>query len=319
MPHTQYVKAAIFSSRMPPATAQANKIGIKKIDRCVVIQGKRTPKQESTHTGGKLVNSSSTEQNPKSDSESVMPSGKPLSMFEMMNATSNSHSNVQNADMSVQSKVLATRKSSKSSRAPRNHTSCLDVPQKANALNAQERIDQRTLSPSTLNDGIACNIKVERGIEETFNCLEKQEPVLQYLDDSASDSSIVSSRIETSNRGPRLKRICSDEDLLAMHSKKRPNDMYPSTNNANNEQQCISYWKCKSLAAGNEYQTFSDEFNQYNDQFNSQSVTMAESPNLNLHEGETDCQQLIDSISLAKNHYEEFTEFQKERTPGKLQ
>lgn len=300
---------------MPPAATHANKIGIKKIDRCVVIQGKKSPKQESTI--GKLINSNNTKQSPKLDSESAKPSGKPLSMFEMMNATSSSHSNVQNVDMSVQSKVLAIRKSSKSSRAPRTHTSCLDVSQKANALNAQKRIDQRnvsTLSPSTLND-ITYNIKVERGIEETFNCLEKQESVQQYLDDRANDSSIVSCRIETNNRGP-LKRICSDEDLLAMHSKKRPNDMYASTNNANNEQQRISYLKCKSFAAD---RTFSDEFNQYND-VNSQSLMM-ESPNSSLHEVGTDYQQLIDSTMPTNHDEEQFIELQKEQdvNPGKSQ
>jgi len=283
MPHnTQYVKAAIF-----PVAAQATKIGINKIDRCVVQgKGKVTPKQESKHTLEKLINSSSAEQSPISDSESAIPSGKPLSMFEMMNAVHNSHDNVQNTDMSVQSKILAAHKSGKSSRMSRNHMSYVD-PQNAN-LNTQKKIDQRNvgmLSPDALNEGTTCNIKMERCIEETFNCLEKQESILQYFDDSASDSSIVSSGIEMHNRCP-LKRICSDEDLMTMHNKKRPNDVYAS--NANNEQQRVSYLKCRSFAT--EYPTFSDEFNQYND-VNSQPLTMAESPNSSLHEVGTDYQQ----------------------------
>ncbi|XP_018392295.1 PREDICTED: aryl hydrocarbon receptor nuclear translocator 2-like [Cyphomyrmex costatus] len=289
IPHTQYVKAAIFSSRMPPVSAQANKIGINKINRCIVIQGKGkgkvTPKQESKHTIGKLINPSSAEQSPISDSESAVPSGKPLSMFEMMNAGHNSHGNVQNVDMPVQSKVLTTRKSGKSSRAPRNHTSCLDNPPIVNVLNGGSTV---------------CNIKVERGIEETFNCVKKQEA--QYFDDSASDNSIASSGIEVHNRCP-LKRICSDEDLLAMHSKKRSNDVYTSTN-INNEQQ-RSYLKCRSFAS--EYPTFSDEFNQYND-VNSQPLTVAESPNSSLHEVGTDYQQLVDPVVpnlVVTNHDEE--------------
>ncbi|TGZ32334.1 Uncharacterized protein DBV15_07217 [Temnothorax longispinosus] len=306
MPHTQYVKAAIFSSRMPPAAAQANKIGINKIDHCLVIQGKGkvTPKQESKHTIGKLINPSSAEQSPISSLEGAMPSGKSLSNFEMMNAAPNSHGNIQNADMSAQSN-LAALKSSKSSRASRNHTSCLDISQNTNVLNAQERIDQcnvNMLSPSTLNDDTTCNIKVERGIEETFNCLGKQESVLQYFDDSASDSSIVSSKIEMHNRCP-LKRICSNEDLLAMHSKKRPNDVYASIN-ANNEQQRISYLKCKSFAA--EYRTFSDEFNQYND-INSHLLTMESAPNSILHDVGNDYQQLVDpTVPLVVTNHEQF-------------
>ncbi|XP_011698026.1 PREDICTED: circadian locomoter output cycles protein kaput-like isoform X2 [Wasmannia auropunctata] len=286
MPHTQYVKAAIFSSRMPPAATHANKIGIKKIDRCVVIQGKGkvSPKQESKHTVGKLINSNSAELSPISDSESAVSSGKPLSMFEMMHATHNSHNNVQNTDVSAQSKILAARKSgSKSSRMPRSHTSCLDVPQSANGLNGQEKVDQRNVD-------------------------NQESTVLQYFDDSASDSSGISSGIvEMHNRGP-LKRICSDENLLAMQSKKRSNDVYASTN-ASSEQQRISYLKCRSFAT--EYPAFPDEFSQYND-VNSQSLAIAESPNSSLHEVGTDYQQLVDPTPLGvTNHDEEqFIELQ---------
>lgn len=322
MPHTQYVKAAIFSSHMPPVAAQVNKIGINKIDRCVVIQdkGKVTPKQESKHTIGKMINPSA-EQSPVS--ENAMPSGKSLSMFEMVNAANNSHGSVPIDDMSVQSKILAARKPNKGPRVSRNHVS-----QNGVVLNAQERMIQRNaamLSPSVLNEGTPCNVKVERGIEETYNCLEKQDSTLQYLDDSASDSSIISSRIEMHNRC-QLKRICSDDDLLIMHSKKRSNDVYASMN-ADSEQQRISYLKCRSFAT--EYPTFSDEFNQYND-VNSQPLTMAKSPNSS--EVGTDYQQLVDPTAplIVTNHEEQFVELQDlkedallsselDANPGKLQ
>lgn len=330
MPHTQYVKAAIISSHLPSAVEQASKIGINNINCCVQGKSKVTPKQESKHTIGKLINPSSAEESSVSDTENAMPSGKPLSMFEMVNAANSNHGNVPNADMSVQSKILVTRKSNKGPRMSRNHTSsCLDS-QSANVLTAQERMNQRNvsmLSPSALNEGTSCNIKVERGIKETLNSLEKQKSALQYLDDSASDSSIISSGIEMNNRCP-LKRICSDEDLLIMHSKKRSNDVYASIN-ATNEQQRISYLKCRSFAT--EYPTFSDEFNQYND-VNSQPLIMAESPNSSLHESGTDYQQLVDPTAplVVTNHDEEqFVELQdlKEDTllsseldvnPGKL-
>ncbi|XP_011877084.1 PREDICTED: aryl hydrocarbon receptor nuclear translocator-like protein 1 isoform X2 [Vollenhovia emeryi] len=314
MSSTQYVKPAVFSPRMSPITKQANKIGVDKKDHCVVIpgKGKVTPKQESKHTIGKLINSSSAEQSPISDSESAMPSGKSLSMFEMMNVAP-SHSNVQNGDGPVQSKVLAARKSGKSPRAPRNHTSCLDrVSQNANVLNTQERIGQcngSMLSPSAMNNGAACNIKVERGIEDTFNCLEKQESMLQYFNDSASDSSIASSRIEMHNPCP-LKRISSNENLLMMQSKKRTNDVY-ALSNATNEQQRISYLKCRSFAAV--CPTFSNEFSQYNNDANSQSLS--ESPNSSLHEIGTDYQHLVDPTAplvLTNNDEQQFMKLQED-------
>ncbi|XP_012542049.1 aryl hydrocarbon receptor nuclear translocator-like protein 2 isoform X4 [Monomorium pharaonis] len=311
MPHTQYVKATTFSPRTSPS-AQF-KIDTNKINRCAVIQNKsKVPqKQESKHTIGKLIKPSSAEQSPISDSESAMPNGKTLSMFEMMNAGHSSHGNVQNADVSVQSKILTPRKPGKSSRASRNHTSCLDVSQ---SVNAQERINQRNmgmLSPGAINESTACKIKVERGIEETFNCMEKQESIMQYFDDSASDSSIVSSGIEMNDRCP-LKRIYSDENLMAMYNKKKLNDVYASTNtntNMNNEQQRVSYLKCRSFAT--EYPTYSNEFNQYTD-VNLQP-TIAESPNSSLHEVGNDYQQLIDPAAplIMTNHDEEqFIELQ---------
>lgn len=287
MQHTQYVKAAIFSSRMPPAAAQANKIGINKIDRYVVIQGKgnRIPKQESKeqeHSIGKFINSSSAEQSPISDSESAKSSGKPLSMLDMMNGAHNNHNNVQN-DVSVQSNILANTRNPNTNRCrsvSRNRTSCLDMSQNANG---HERIEQRNniLSPGALHEN---NIKLERGIE-TFN--QKQE---LYFDDSTSDSSVVSQGIETHNRCT-LKRICSDEDLPTMHSKKRSNDVYVSTN-ANDEQQRVSYVNCGTFATENKYPAV--EFNRYNDA-NLQPLITAESPNSSLeHEIGKKYQQLID-------------------------
>ncbi|KAL6261686.1 hypothetical protein P5V15_006775 [Pogonomyrmex californicus] len=312
MPHTQYVKAAIFSSRMPPASAQAIKIGINKIDRRVVIQGKGkvSSKQESKHTVEKVINPTNGEQSLISDSESAIPSGKPLSMLGM-NGTHNNHSNIQSSDMSVQSKIVAPCKPNKSPRAPRNHTSCLDVSQGTNVvLNVQKRIDQ--CNADILPASTVGNIKEERSIEETFNCLEKQETAVQYFDDSASDSSIVSPGMEMHNR---LKRICSDEDILTMHSKKRSNDVYVLTN-MNNEQQRLSYVKCRSFAT--EYPTFPDEFNQYNDI--SQSLTMAESPNSSLHEVGTDY-QLDPAVPLIINHDVEddtLLSTELDANPGKL-
>lgn len=303
-PHLRYC--------LSPIAAQANKIGVDKIDRCTITQdkGKVTQKQKPKHTIGKSINSNNTEQSPISDSESA--TGKPLSMMEM-NAAQNNHCNVQNTDVlsvsvPVQSKILVDQKPGTSSCAPHNHTSCLDVSQNVNVLNAQESMDQCNvdmLSPGALNESTTPNIKMERSIviEETFNCPEKQEPMLQYFDDNPSSSggnSIVSSGIEMHDRCP-LKRIRSDENLT-MYNKKKSNDVYASTN-TNNEQQHASYLKCKSFTT--EYPTSTFSFNQYND-VNSQSMTIVES-----HEVKIDYQQLVDPVvPLATNHDKEFIELQ---------
>lgn len=277
MQDTQYVKAAIISSRMPPVSAQVNKIGINKIGHYVTIQnnGNQTPKQEfkeHKYTNiGKYMNCSSAEQSPISDSESTKSSSKPLSMLDMMNGVHNNHNNVQNTDVSAQSN---TRKPNTNhcQNVSRNHTPYIDVSQNVNGLNAQERIKQRNmLSPSDLHKN---NIKLECGIE-TFNH-QKQES--QYFDNSASDSSIISQVIEPHNRCM-LKRVCSDEDVPTMHSKKRSNDVLYTSTNANDEQQCVSYVNCVNFAIENKYSTV--EFNRHNDA-KSQPLITAESPNSNL-------------------------------------
>lgn len=294
MQHTQYVKAAIISSRMPPVSAQVNKIGINKIGHYVTIQnnGNQTPKQENKehkYTNiGKYMNCSSAEQSPISDSESTKSSNKSLSMLDMMNGVHNNHNNVQNTDVSGQSN---TRKpnTNRCRNVSRNHTSYMDVSQNVNGLNAQERIEQRNmLSPSALHKN---NIKLECGIE-TFNH-QKQES--QYFDDSASDSSIISTQgIETHNRCM-LKRVCSDEDVPTMHSKKRSNDVLYTSTNANDEQQCVSYVNCANFATENKYSTV--EFNRHND-VKSQPLITAKSSNSSLeNEVGTEYQQLIDAAA----------------------
>lgn len=268
-------KPVTLSSHTPPFTAQTN-----KVDRYIVMQDKdnRTPKQESKdyeYTLGKFNNSSSAEQCPISDSESIKLSCKPLSMFDMTNGAHNNHNNVQNADMSVQSNILANTRKPNINRCrsvSRSHISRLDVSQNMNGLNTQVKIEQRDnmLSPDALREN---DIKLERGIE-TFN---HQESVLQYFDDSASDSSTISQGIETHNRCM-LKRVYSDEDLSAMHSKKRSNDVLYMSTNANDEQQCVSYVNCGTFATEDKY---SAKFNQYNN-IKSQPLNTAESPNSSL-------------------------------------
>lgn len=299
--HTQYVKAAIISTHMPPVTVQTNKINIDKIDRYFVIQnGNQTPKQESKehkYTNiGKFMSSSNAEQSPISDSESTKSSGKSLSMLDMMNGVhnnnvhnnvhNNGHNNVQNTDVSIQSNTHKPN-TNRCRNVSRNHIPYLDVSQSANGLNAQKKIKEgNMLSPSALHKN---NIKLEHGIETSRFNHQKQES--QYFDDSASDNSIILQGIETHNRCM-LKRVCSDEDLPALHSKKRSNDVLYTSTNTNDEQQCVSYVNCGTFAAENKYSAV--EFNRPND-VNSQPLITAESPNSNPeHKVGTEYQQLVD-------------------------
>lgn len=296
---------------MPPVSAQTNKIGINKIDRYFVIQnGNQTPKQESkehkyTNIGKFMNSNSSAEQSPISDSESTKSSSKSLSMLDMMNGVhnnnvhnnghnnvhknghnnvhNNGHNNVQNTDVSIQSNNHKPN-TNRCRNVSRNHIPYLDVSQSTNGLNTQKKIKEgNMLSPSALHKN---NIKLEHGAE-TFNH-QKQES--QYFDDSASDSSIISQGIETHNRCM-LKRVCSDEDLPALHSKKRSNDVLYTSTNINDEQQCVSYVNCGTFAT-EKYSPV--EFNRHNDA-NSQPLIKAESSNSNPeHKVGTEYQELVD-------------------------
>ncbi|XP_050455079.1 aryl hydrocarbon receptor nuclear translocator-like protein 1 isoform X2 [Cataglyphis hispanica] len=279
-------KTIILSPDTLPFAEQTNKVDVDKIDSCTVLQGKddQIPKQESKEHKHTLENNnvSSAEQCPISDSES------------MMNDAHNNHNNVQNVDMSVQSNILATTCEANMNpcqSVPLNHISRLDVSQNVNGLNAQVKIEQRdnVLSPNALREN---DIKLKRGIE-TFNH-QTQELVVQYFDDSASDSSVISQGIETHNQQSRymLKRVCSDEDLPAIHSKRRSNNMLYASTNANDEQQYVSYVNCGTFTTDDKYSAV--KFNQYYD-VNSQPLLIAESPNSSLdHEIETEFHQLVD-------------------------
>lgn len=293
MPNTQFVKAAIISSHLPPAAAQANKIGISKIEHYVSLHGKdkHSPSikdefNDGRHSSsGKYMSSSDGEQ--VSDSESSKPlSGKPLSMYERISSMPNSsHTNVQNDDMLVQSSVPAIRSPGTNSRnvTPRDHLPCLK--QSASVLSSQKRIEQ----PRQQQQQPTCNIKVERGAE-VYDYLENRE--LQYYDDAANDSSVVSPTNDSHNRCA-LKRMCSEENLITMRNKKRSNDAYVSTNGNEVQQSGGSYVNCRTtFVAESSYPALTAEFNRYND-VNSQRLMIVESPNSSLHEVGVEYQQLV--------------------------
>ncbi|XP_014487078.1 PREDICTED: uncharacterized protein LOC106750930 isoform X2 [Dinoponera quadriceps] len=286
MPNTQFVKAAIISSRLPPASTQANKIGINKIEHYVALQGKgkQSPniKEESNddgrHSCGKYMNSSDGEQ--MSDSESAKPpSGK--SIYERIDGAN--HSSVSADD--AQPNILAIHETGTKpfcNATPRNH--CLNVAQGAGVLSTQKRIE-----PS--QQQTACNVKVERSVD-VYDYLENNRE-LQYYDDVANDSSVVSPTTNESHK--RLKRICSEEDLVAMRNKKRPNDAYAALTNGNDVvQQGVPYVNCRTtFVTENDYPALTVEFNRYNDVSSSQPLMTAESPNSSLHEVGVEYQQLV--------------------------
>lgn len=294
-------KAAIISSRLPPASAQASKIGINRLPQHhVVVQSdsKQSPSIKEESDGekymydDKLINSNSAKQDRMPDPEDARPSGKSPSVYETVNTVRNGHGNIRSNDMCVQSNVLAARESSC---VPRNHmSSYLNASHGADVLDPQERVESRQSGASNESTAMYCGIKVERGVD-IYNCVEKREPVLQYYDNASSNGSAVSP-VSTNNSHNRLKRICSDEDLTTMRNKKRLGSVYASSNS--DDRPDISYGNCRTTyVADNHYPMLTDEFSRYHD-VNPQSL-MTESPNSSLHSltspetGGIDYQQLV--------------------------
>lgn len=297
MQNTQFVKAAIISSRLPPAVTQATKIGINKIEHYVTLQGKgkqslsiKEESHDSTNScSGKYINSSDGEQ--MSDSESAKPSsGKSMTMYERISSTSNGHTNIQSDDMLVQSNILSVREADANSShnvVPHNHLPRLNVPQGAN-VSTQKRIEQ---PQQQQQQPTVCNIKIERNVD-VYDYLETRE--LQYYEDAANDSSVVSPTKDSHNKCT-LKRICSEEDLTTMRAKKRSNDAYASTN-GNEMQQSISYMNCRTtFVSQKDYPSLTVEFNRCN----SQQLMTAESPSSCLHDVAVEYQQLVSNQSTA--------------------
>jgi len=245
--------------------------------------------KEHKYANEKMLSPGSARQSPVSDVEDVKPlSGSLLTSDDVNVVAHSSRSNIQDATY-VQSTVLVTRKSGTKSRRSHSYTACLDTTQNTNVPNMQRRIDYmnaNVLSSNILYGGAAGNIKMEPGISR-FICLDKQSSVLHYFGD---DDGIVTTGIKTQDRWP-LKRIYSEEDLLAMH-KKRSGEAYPSTSTSDEHQDYGS-----SLIAESEYSR-AIEFNNQCNNTDAQQLATTKSSELDSSES-GNYQQLMEPTTTS--------------------
>jgi len=286
--NSRYTKAALPSC-ISPTIAPDNKIcdSDKNNHYNRYLQDKEHRMQvkqeykEHKYVNEKMLSPGSARQSPVSDVENMKPlSGSLLTSDDVNVVAHSSRSNIQDATY-VQSTVLVTRKSGTKSRRSHSYTACLDTTQNTNVPNVQRRIDYmnaNVLSSNILYGGAANNIKMEPGIGR-FICLDKQSSVLHYFGD---DDGITG--IKTQDRWP-LKRIYSEEDLLAMHTKKRSAEAHPSTSTSDERQDYGS-----SFAAENEYPRAIELNNQCND-IDAQQLATTKSSELDSSES-GDYQQL---------------------------
>ncbi|XP_076623276.1 uncharacterized protein LOC143342871 isoform X2 [Colletes latitarsis] len=284
VPDEQFVKAAIVSQHLPPAATQASKIGIKKIDHYLVVQGKgnRTPKQESkTGSNGQQIHLTEVHENCK-------PSGKSLPI----NQPHNAHDNVQNKDdKTAPGQVSSIITASDLSIEPA--TSRLDDPLSIDTLNPGVAIDESIISVSSthsLCDDISCDIKVERNV----NVFEQEpEPLIEYPETSVVDESVISDS-RSGHQYP-LKRIYSDEDVRTSCNKKRHVTVPYMSADTNDEEQSVPYVDCRSFVT-DEFPDLGSNYSQYN--MNSQLLRVTESPNSTLDELTIDYQEVDSSLPL---------------------
>ncbi|KAK2581312.1 hypothetical protein KPH14_008087 [Odynerus spinipes] len=296
MPNAQFAKAAVFSQRLPPAATQANKIGIKKIDHYLVVQGKgnQTPKQEprtqikqERQSIGKIMSpDAAVEQEAVPDKQrhvgrrktqdrdsigSLSP-GKPLAMQEIMGQV-----------RTVQEEVVLNGIS-------RENVSRLNV-----------------LSEHKPPD--VANV-IKNNSVETVDHLQSQNSVPEYLGNGTSES-----EDDESKRKYSVKRIYNEESVRNGVNKKRRSDRQYKTAELRLEQQQqqrqqqrqqplqqqqqgVPYINCRTFISDDQFSMLAD-FNHY-DQTQSQpiGVTSTDSPNSSLQDISIEYQDLDPSTPL---------------------
>ncbi|XP_017762707.1 PREDICTED: aryl hydrocarbon receptor nuclear translocator-like protein 2 isoform X2 [Eufriesea mexicana] len=291
VPNEQYAKAAMISQHLPPAVAQARKLGIEKIDHYLMVQGKgnRNQKQESK-----------TNNNDSDRQESSRSSGKTITLHEVSKQTPNLRDSAQDHQNSPQiTNMITTNESTVESCINTQRdtgTSHLEISQNVDILNPAVVVKEPVTTVSSshaLCENNPCNIKVEPIVDIYTH---QQEPVMEYLENNMVDNNITPN---TKTHKHSLKRIYSHEDLKASCNRKRHSNVSYASSDTNDEQQNVSYVDCK-LFVGEEFSELPTDFNQYNINMNPQSLKVAESPNSSLNEAIADYQQ-VDSSAIPPN------------------
>ncbi|XP_017879549.1 circadian locomoter output cycles protein kaput-like isoform X2 [Ceratina calcarata] len=286
----QYMKAAMISQHLPPAAAQARKLGIQDINRYLTAQGKGGRNQKQLTDAD---DSTSTERQ-----ESSKTSGK-IKLHEISKKTQNvlEQHNVQceqqaspqpNCVISAHEVIGESGKNN-----PRNPgTSRYDASQSNLAMlspTAKKPVVNDVNSPA-LCEKSPYDVKVERNNVDVYK--QQQEPVIEYLEKNITS--------ETEGQQYALKRIYSDEDIRTSCNKKRHRNVV-YTSDSSEEQQNALYVECKPFV-GENLSELSADFNQYN--ANSRSLKI-ESPSSTLNEIIDDYQQIDSSIPLIPSNSED--------------
>ncbi|XP_006616369.1 neuronal PAS domain-containing protein 2-like isoform X1 [Apis dorsata] len=265
----QYAKAAMISQHLPPAEAQARRLGIKKIDRYLMVQAKANHNQKSeSKTNTNKNNSNERQENTRSSRKTV---------HEVTKQTRNSTQDEQNSSRTnsmsnVESCINTQRKSG---------ISQLELRQNVDILNPNTTVKK----PVATIENNSCNIKIERNMD-----VYTPETMIEYFEKNAIDNNVTS---DLKNHPYPLKRIYSDEDIKTGCTKKRQYNNVPYASSDTSDEQNISYIDCKSFV-DEEFSELSTDFNN----INPQSLKIAESPNSSLSEVITDYQQVDSSIPL---------------------
>ncbi|KAG7188098.1 hypothetical protein KM043_015948 [Ampulex compressa] len=315
MPNTQFAKAAIISQRLPPAATQASKIGIKKIDHYLVLQGKGncTPKQEPrtecnkserTNVDGKLSNSEQciTDQHTIAVNE--------VSEHGMLDLPNQSRGTSEDA-IKEQELLLGVNDSSIEPPIGVHQDVSLQQLDNSPKVRKAHETSDRSMQIETPILQKNCAYKVKEEEEEevvgVFGQLEKEEPILCYLEKGVLDSRVLSSDSE-SGQPYTLKRICSDQDIRAISNKKRHSEiLYVSTDN----EQGVSYVNCRNFVGEEGIPSLSIDFNQHG-YGNAQSSKEAGSPISHFREISVDYQQMDSTppLVISNEGDEQFADLQ---------
>ncbi|CAK9797329.1 Neuronal PAS domain-containing protein 2 [Anthophora quadrimaculata] len=286
VPNEQYVKAAMVSQHLPPAAAQARKLGIKKIDHYLVVQGGKTSKNQKESKDDDKHDSDSNKRQ-----ENSISSGKTITLHDVTNQTHSVHDGAQSGQISPQMNSIITTNDSNTEtyiNTPRDH---LDISQNMDILSPTLTIKEPASNESsshTFSESSPCDITVEHSMDVYKR---QQKPIIDYLE-NVVDNTVPS---DSKSHQYSLKRIYSDEEIRTSCNKKRHSNVPYVSTDTNDEQQNM-YISCKPFV-GEEFSELSTDFNQYNN-INPPSLKIAESPNSTLNEVIVDYQQVDSSVPL---------------------
>ncbi|XP_068974380.1 uncharacterized protein [Bombus flavifrons] len=331
MPNEQYVKAAMISQHLPPAAAQARKLGIKKINHYLMVQGKgsRNQKQESKANNNKH-DSKERQDKSKSPEEKIT--------LREVTKQHNLHDNSQDNQSSPQmNSIITTNESTVEtyiSTQRDSGMSHLEASQNVNILSPTAAVK---VSTNVSNSHNLCKIKVERNMDtstvDSYISTQRDSGVSHFEVSQNADILSPTAAIKNPKNVSSSHNLCKikvEHNIDAYTHQQKPVMDYVENNVDNNitsdsknlplkriysdEDTNTSCSKkrhsnvpyassdssddqqnvsCKSFI-DQEFSEHSSDFNQYNN-INPQSINVAESPSSILNDVVVDYEQQVDS------------------------